>query len=551
MRETALQHHQAGRFAEAIEACRHTLAIHPNDAATLQTLGNALLALQRVDEAIEAYRQGLFAQPNSAGLHINLANALRTAGRLEEAVISYRSAILVYPKRAQSYSDLGHVLCLLERHEEAVQPYRQALVLNPDDANTLIGLASVLLVLKEYEDACEHFQRALRLRPDDTSVLYGLGCSLLAQFRHKDAVPYLERAAELRPEHNDTRAALGNALLGANRNAEALLHYRTAEESNKDAAGLQLNQALALLGNGAWSEGWQRFEARFSAVPEALPGLDLPKDAVFWRGEDIAGRTILLQAEQGFGDTILCVRYAPLVAERGAKVVLRVQYQLAKLVAEMRGIDTLLTNIDPTPAIGLVCPLMSLPLAFGTEIATVPGNVPYLKTPSAYRLLWQTLLGVRRRPRIGVAWRGQQHLPHRSMPLAKLAPLLQCASYEFHGLQKEMTEADREWLAANPLLIDHSAELQDFADTAAIAEEMDLVISIDTSVAHLAGALARPLWIMLPFSGDFRWLLDRGDSPWYPTARLFRQERPGDWDQVVADVVRALLSLQAEGEAIP
>ena len=541
MGETALQHHQAGRFAEAIEACQRTLAIRPNDPATLQTLGNALLALQRVDEAIDAYSRGLFAQPNSAGLHINLANALRTAGRLEEAVISYRSAILVFPKRAQSHSELGYVLCLLERHEEAVQPYRQALALNPDDANSLIGLASALLVLKEYEEACEHFQHALRLRPDDTSVLYGLGCSLLAQFRHKDAVPYLERAVALRPEHNDTRAALGNALLGANRNAEALLHYRAAEESNKDAPGLQLNQALALLGNGAWSEGWQRFEARFS-VPDAFPDLDQLKDARIWRGEDIAGRTILLQAEQGFGDTIHCVRYAPLVAERGAKVVLRVQYQLAKLVAEMPGVDTLLTNYDPMPEIDLVCPLMSLPHAFGTEIATVPANVPYLKTPSAYRLLWQTLLGgVRRRPRIGVAWRGQQHLPHRSMPLAKLAPLLQCAGYEFHGLQKEPAEADREWLAANPLLIDHSAELLDFADTAAIAEEMDLVISIDTSVAHLAGALARPLWIMLPSSGDYRWLLDRADTPWYPTARLFRQIRPGDWDQVVADVVRALL----------
>ena len=540
MREIAVQHHQAGRFAEAVAACQRALALQPNDAATLQTLGNALMAMQRVDAAIEAFRQGLFAQPNSAGLHLNLASALRTAGRLEEATVSYRSAILLRPERAQSHSDLGHVLCLLGRHEEAVQSYRQALAFDPDDANSLIGRASALLALKENEAACECFQRALRISPDDTTALYGLGCALLARFRHEEAVPYLERAAALRPGHSDTRAALGNALLGANRNAEALLNYRAAAENNEDVPGLQLNQALALLGIGAWSEGWQRFEARFS-VPDVFPALDLPKDVRFWRGEDIAGRTILLQAEQGFGDTIHCVRYAPLVAERGAKVVLRVQPELAKLAAEVRGVDTVLTSYDPAPAMDLICPLMSLPLAFGTEIATIPADVPYLKTPSPYRLLWQTLLGDRKRPRIGVAWRGQQHLPHRSMSLLHLAPLLQCADYEFHGLQKEMTEADREWLAATPLLIDHSAELRDFADTAAIAEEMDLVISIDTSVAHLAGALARPLWVMLPSSGDFRWLLDRDDSPWYPTARLFRQKRPGDWDQVVADVVRALL----------
>jgi hypothetical protein len=183
---------------------------------------------------------------------------------------------------------------------------------------------------------------------------------------------------------------------------------------------------------------------------------------------------------------------------------------------------------------------MSLPRAFRTELATTPADVPYLAAPEPYRLLWRTLLGERKRPRIGVAWRGQQHLPHRSMPLAQLAPLLQRTEYEFHGLQKQMTDADRAWLNANPLLIDHSEDLRDFADTAAIAEVMDLVISIDTSVAHLAGALARPLWIMLPFAADFRWLLDRADSPWYPTARLFRQARTGDWSSVILAVTEAL-----------
>lgn len=418
-----------------------------------------------------------------------------------------------------------------------MQPYRQALAVNPDDANTLIGMASALLALKKYEEACEHFQRALRLRPDDTSALYGLGCALLAQFRHEDAVPYLERAAALRPEHNDTKAALGNALLGANRNAEAVRHYRAAEESNKDVPGLQLNQALALLGIGARSEGWQRFEARFS-VPGAFPGLDLPKNTHVWRGEDIAGKTILLQAEQGLGDTIHCVRYAPLVAERGAKVVLRVQPELGKLVAEMRGVDTVLTSYDPTPAIDLVGSLMSLPLAFGTEIATIPGNVPYLHAPPAYRLLWRTLLGERTRPRIGVAWRGHRHLPHRSMPLAQLAPLLRCAEYEFHGLQKEMTEADREWLATNPLLIDHGAELRDFVDTAAIIEAMDLDRYVGCTSSPVrwrgpCGSCCRPA---ATSAGCSIAMTAPGIRP-----RLFRQKRPGDWDYVVAEVVRALL----------
>jgi ADP-heptose:LPS heptosyltransferase len=183
---------------------------------------------------------------------------------------------------------------------------------------------------------------------------------------------------------------------------------------------------------------------------------------------------------------------------------------------------------------------MSLPLAFGTRVTNVPAHVPYLRVPPDFLLLWRTLLGRRKRPRVGIAWSGSQHIPHRSMPLRALAPLLRRQEYEFHSLQLEIPEADRDWLAAIPWLIDHSQEQKDFADAAALVAEMDLVLTIDTSLAHLAGALARPVWIMLPFTADCRWLLDRDETPWYPTARLFRSKRFGDWDGVVADVMKAL-----------
>jgi hypothetical protein len=268
----------------------------------------------------------------------------------------------------------------------------------------------------------------------------------------------------------------------------------------------------------------------------------LPPDVPHWRGAtEVAGRTILLQAEQGLGDTIQFVRYAPMVTALGARVVLRVQPGLRKILAWLPEVAAVLTFFDPVPAVDLQCPLMSLPLAFHTTLHTVPARVPYLHAAPEYLLLWEALLGQRRRRRIGVAWHGRQNRPSRSMPLARLEPLLRLPDLEFHTLQRDMPEEDRAWLAGYRTVADHTAELdKDFADTAAVISLMDLVITIDTSIAHLAGALGKPVWIMLPFSADCRWLLERSDSPWYPTARLFRQRRPGDWGGVVAEVVRVL-----------
>jgi hypothetical protein len=230
-----------------------------------------------------------------------------------------------------------------------------------------------------------------------------------------------------------------------------------------------------------------------------------------------------------------------LVAAQGARVVLRIQPELGKLLAGLPGADRVITYADAIPDVDLQCPLMSLPLAFATTTTSVPARVPYVSVPPEYRILWQALLGSRQRKRIGLFWFGGQYLPLRSMTLATLEPLLLARpDLEFHALQQEIPEADRAWLAAHPVVVDHSTPPKDFADTAALVSLMDMVVSIDTAVAHLAGALGKPLAIMLPFSADCRWLLERSDTPWYPTARLFRQKRLGDWDGVVADVARSL-----------
>ena len=527
----------------AIDHARRALALQPDNPATLQALGNAFYAAQRFDEAIATYHQGLAAQPKSAGLYNNLANALRAAGKLEEAVEAYRQVVTLRPDTAGLQANLGHVLCLLERIDEAVECYRRAIAIDPNDADIRTVLGALLRPRKEFEEACEHYRHALRLRPDEPEVLFGLGAALLGLFRCEEALGHLQRAAALRPEHVETRGALGNALFGLNRVSEALNEYRAGRVLQPDSFALKQNEAFALMLIGDGSEGWREMEEGLSVKHES-PLLQLPEDMPHWRGDTaIDGKTILLQAEQGLGDTLMMVRYVPLILAQGARVLLRVQPLLGKLLADIPGVGAVLTSWDAPPVADMACQLMSLPLAFGTVLATIPATVPYIRTPPLYRMLWRTLLGKRMRPRIGIAWRGRQHLPYRTMPLAALEPLLRRTDIEFHGLQLDIPVAEREWLGANPLLIDHSAELKDFADTAAIIEELDLTIAIDTAVAHLAGALARPMWIMLPLCPDFRWLMNGPDTPWYPTARLFRQQREGDWAGVVAEVVKALEEL--------
>jgi len=524
----------------AFELYRRALAAHPGDVGSLYNYGNALLAAGRIDEAIAIYRQGLAAHPGFAEMHNNLGNALRAAKKLEEAIDSYRRAIALRPAFAEACNNLGQILCLLNRADEAVDCHRRGLAIDPGDADSLINLANALHILKQFDEACSLYRQALHMRPDDVSAQLGLGFALTACHRHDEAAVCLRRVVAMQPTNGVARMALGTALAGLNRHAEALNQYREAHAMMPDSLELQYNEAMALLATGALPEGWERLEVRFAlaCMSPLPPSVDtMPR----WHGESlIEGKTILLQAEQGLGDTLQFVRYVPLVAEHGARVVLRIQPQLGKLLADMPGAERVVTSHDDVTDVDMLCPLMSLPHAFATRVSTVPATVPYLRTPRRYLQLWQALLGLQSRPRVGIAWWGRQHLPLRSMSLATLAPLLRRTDVEFHALQQEIPDRDREWLAVNPFLIDHSAELKDFADTAALIAQMDLIVTIDTSVAHLAGALAQPVWIMLPFSADARWLLGRDDTPWYPTARLFRQRRQMDWDGVVAEVVQSL-----------
>ncbi len=487
---------------------------HPGDPALHNDLGNARLAQGDVGAAIACYRTALALDPSIAEIHFNLGNALATDGDTDAAMAAFRQALAIDDRHVGAYKNAGNLLRRLQRPDEAADSYR----------------------------------RALHLAPGDASLRYNIGVVLLDLRRPEEALTWFEQAARAAIPYPPAFASAGEALLRLGRPEQALAWFREALRHGENAPA-RFGQAVALLTLGDYRHGWPDFEARLSdpRISGGLPRLDAPA----WDGrEDVAGRIVVLTAEQGNGDSIQFARYAPLLRARGARVVLQVQAGLIGLLQPLA--DLVLDKQSPPPAFDLHCPLMSLPRAFGTELATVPDACPYLAVDAPKMDVWRARLGDAPGPRIGIAWSGNpDHMldGERSVPVGLLAPLLRDRAGLFHLLQTEIRPVDAEHLRGYPDLHTHCADLADFRDTAAIATLMDLVITVDTSVAHLAGALGKPTWLLLPFSADFRWLRDRADSPWYPTMRLFRQRIAGDWRPVIEAVAAELDELCAKGGA--
>ena len=377
--------------------------------------------------------------------------------------------------------------------------------------------------------------------PNDARMLCHMGEALHRLGDYEIAESCLRAAIEQRPDHAEAHANLAATLRALGRLDESLEHFRRVQMLQPDDARapyfLQARyyESLVLLTQGDYLAAWDKHEARLKFAW----GGNQPRDFVQpqWSGaEDIAGKTILLHTEQGFGDTIQFVRYAPLVAARGARVLLELDRFTLALCSGVPGVAAIIARGETLPAFDLHCPLLSLPRAFRTELASIPADVPYLHPDATSAAAWRERLGEPRGRRVGIAWSGNPNHPNdraRSIPLAAFAPLLARRDLEFHVVQQHVRPADRDTLDAMPHVRDHSRGLTDFAETAALLSQMDLVISADTAVAHLAGALALPTWLLLPFSHDWRWLVGREDSPWYPTMRLFRQPVRGDWGAVI------------------
>ena len=471
-------------------------------------------------------------------------------GRMVEALRLLSAALRADPRSVDAMSNLGQVLHATGRYDEAIASYHRALQLAPGHPEILTNLANALLKDGRHDDALAQFDAALARKGDHVGALVNRGNTLIKLNRPVDAIASYDAALALVPRHPQILTNRGHALRRLDRPEEALAEFQAAIAAKPDFAEAHFETGMTQLSLGDFATGWANYEWRWKTG--AFAAQVRPFKVPLWSGHDsIAGKTILLHAEQGFGDTLQFLRYVPLVVERGAKVVLEVQPELRSLLPSMPGVDTLSYG-DRLPAFARHCPLMSLPLAFRTGLDSIPAPAPSLVADPERMSQWRDRLQAVLPPgrlRVGLVWSGRpthNDDRNRSMALAQLQPLFARPGIAWVGLQTDMRDADRRTLGQLATITDLGGELRDFADTAAIIAQLDVVVSVDTAVAHLAGTLGKPVLILLPFFVDFRWMRHRDDTPWYPTATLYRQPAIGDWDSVIG---RAGDDLTARGTA--
>ena len=465
------------------------------------------------------------------------AAALHRAGRLAEAEPLYLAILHEVPAHFDALHLIGVVRQQQGRDAEAIAFIDRALALRPDNAAALSNRALSLRALGRAHEALACCDRALAVKPDFADAHNNRGLALAALKRPAEALKSYEAALSHAPAHIDALNNCGIALFEVNRLDEALVCFDRVLALRPGHVHGSWNRAQVLLLMGDFARGWPEHEGRLASNPGLNRGFTQP----LWLGDaPLAGRTILLRAEQGLGDTIQFCRYAPMVAARGARVVLEVQRPLVDLMRTLDGAIEVVARGDALPEFDLHCPLLSLPLAFKTELTTIPARTPYLRAPAG-AIDWKSRLGTKR-PRIGLVWSGNpghKRDATRSIPFYALMPLLDIDA-SFVSLQKDVRASDAALLKQTGQVVDVADSLTSFAETASLIATLDLVISVDTSAAHLTGALGKPLWLLLPQVPDWRWLMGRDDSPWYPTARLFRQDTTRAWGGVVARIRAAL-----------
>lgn len=496
-----LLHLEARQFEEARACFKDAMRCNPNDADTHNNLGVVLREEGQLDEATACFHRALALLPDLAGAHNNLGRVCEDRGRLEEAAARYRLALCYQPGNASFHNNLANALTRLSRADEALACYQQAVRLNPAEPVYHSNLANALTLVGRPEEAEACCREALRLRPTLADARHNLAITLAAQGNFAEALKHNAEALELEPEHPGARNC----------------------------------RALWWLQQGDFARGWPEYEWRWKVRGVTRRTFREPA----WDGSPLEGRTILLHTEQALGDTIQFIRYAPLVKERGGVVIVESQPVLARLLESCRGFDRLVPRGSPLPAFDVQAPLMSLPGLLGTTLEAMPANIPYLAADPGLVASWRQKLDGPETLKVGIAWQGSLTFAGdrlRSVPLRHFTPFGQVEGVRFFSLQKGPAQDQLRAVARQFTVTDLGSTLDEsggaFLDTAAVMMNLDLVITTDTAMAHLAGALGVPVWVALSIGPDWRWLLNREDCPWYPSMRLFRQTRLHDWDEV-------------------
>jgi FkbM family methyltransferase len=535
---------QMNRSEEAVATYDKALATRPDQTGVLYSRGNSLALLRRLEEALQSFDKALALQPDYPEALNNRGAVLRDLKRPEEALASYDKALALRPDYPEALNNRGIALGDLKRSEEALESYDRALALQPGYFKALNNRGNTLLDLKRLEDALANFDEALAVNPDYAEALNNRGIALRDLERPEEALASYDRAVALRPDYPEAWNNRGNALKDLMRFDEALASYERAYAIRPDYADARYNRGLAHLSIGDFAAGWEGYEYRWDR--EGSPPKKLAVAFPPWQGEDLRGKRLVVYEEQGLGDVIQFARYLPVLKAQGASITFLTRRILHRLLQPLAPFARITDQQPFGEAHDYQCALMSLPAILGTTLDNIPAEVPYLAAEEAVAAAWRQRLGSERF-RIGIAWQGNPSGRvdiGRSLPLSSFRPLAAIPGVRLISLQKthglDQLTALPEGMTVETLGDDFDSGPDAFVDSAAVIANLDLVVTSDTAVAHLAGAMGRPVWVALKYSPDWRWPIEREDSPWYPTMRLFHQQRAGDWGEVFQRIAAAV-----------
>jgi tetratricopeptide (TPR) repeat protein len=541
-----------GNLNGAAEHCRLALRYRPDFPEAHNNLGNVLLEQGMDEVAVAHFHEAIRLRATFPEPHNNLANAHLRQGKADDAMTHCRVALRYRPDFAEAHDNLGTAHMYLGQTNEAIACFREALRLNPNFASAWGNLGNALARQENFEEAISCYQKANRLNPSDAKASNNLGNVFEWQNKLEEATRHYEQALLLEADCAETYSNLATVHMRQGQTDKAFAAFDRALDIDPKLSGARLNRAQLHLLLGDFEQGWPDWELRTSQSDEKGRHFTEPR----WDGSDLNGKTILLHAERGLGDTLQFIRYAPLVKARGVTVVVECQPELLPLLASVAGIDQLVGSGSPLPSFDIQAPLLSLPGILHTQLSSIPASIPYLQAASELVKCWRAALttGVGRSFKVGIAWQGNaayRYDRQRSIPMKHFGMLAQLGGVELISLQKGPAADQLATLKSQLPIVDLGRKLDEtagaFMDTAAVMMNIDLVITSDTAIAHLAGALGVPVWVALPLVPDWRWLLEREDSPWYPTMRLFRQRRPGRWEDVFERIAFELKNRQAHG----
>ena len=532
--------HQKGEFAQAKALYEEVLKVRPQHPDSLHLLGLVAYQTGQSERAAELMGQAIELEPRNAAFHYNFANALVALGQLERAVDGFDRAIALKPDYAKAYCNRGSAFLQLKQPQPAAASFSNAIELKPDYAEAHCNRSIALLQLGQPHAALANSEAAIALKADYAEAWWARGAALQKAVSPEAALASYDKAIGLKPDLALAHLDRGIALQEMLRLEDALSEYDTAIRLQPEYIEAYWNKGLALLLSGDFRQGWELYEWRWKLAKFTL---QYPR-AMLWDGrKPLQDKTILLYGEQGLGDTLQFCRFVKQVANLGARVILQVSASLFDLFQGLEGVSQLVRDDgELLSAFDFHCPVMSLPRLLGIELNAIPSPRGYLRSNEEKRSLWSRRLGSKDKPRVGIVWSGStghENDHNRSVRLSTFVEQLP-HQFQYVSLQKEVREVDRTTLGSMSGILDLTNEIGDFSDTAAICDLMDVVVSVDTSVAHLNAALGNPTWVVLPHSPDWRWLLDRSDSPWYPSARLYRQPVRNDWPSVFARVAADL-----------